>query len=144
MQKKDIIQLYIVGTLIIVLVVLTIRVFSGKKRRPPSAAALKSAGGAVAAKQGGATKELFTMLEEEVWGVELRRDPFFKQAQGSLSGPSLEGIVWDSRSPTAVINNKIVGLGGQIKGYTVVDIQKDRVILNDNVRNIKIPLKLFE
>ncbi|MCK4881406.1 MAG: hypothetical protein KAS92_00105 [Candidatus Omnitrophica bacterium] len=144
MQKKDIIQLYIVGTLIIVLVVLTIRVFSGKKRRPPSAAALKSAGEAVAAKQGGATKELFTMLEEEVWGVELRRDPFFKQAQGLLSGPSLEGIVWDSRSPTAVINNKIVGLGSQIKGYTVVDIQKDRVILNDNVRNIKIPLKLFE
>ena len=143
MQKKDIIQLCIVGILIIVLVFLTIRVFSGKKRIPPPALK-KGAGGEMAAEGKEGAKGLFARLEEGAKDLKIRRDPFFKKAQGSLSGPSLEGIVWDSKSPTAVINDKIVVIGSQIKGHTVVDIQKDRVIFSDNTRNIKFSLKLFE
>lgn len=44
---------------------------------------------------------------------------------------TLEGIMWSKENPEAIINDNIVKIGDQIDKNTVVDIEQDRVILND-------------
>jgi len=41
----------------------------------------------------------------------------------------LNGIVWDAKSPFAIINNTIVRVGDKIDSSRVKDIQRDSVIL---------------
>ena len=77
-----------------------------------------------------------------------RRDPFAllgaisseplstvqKTAVSPKSGGSsfrLEGIVWDSRRPTALINGTMVEVGSSIAGWKVIEIQENRVIISD-------------
>ncbi|MDD5449468.1 MAG: hypothetical protein PHO42_02595 [Candidatus Omnitrophica bacterium] len=66
------------------------------------------------------------------WG----RNPFLTRI--SLTDAGLAGILWDEKSPKAIIGGSIVGIGDKIGGNTVVDIQKDRVILNDGSENFEI------
>lgn len=50
--------------------------------------------------------------------------------KGSLT---LNGIVWDEKSPSALINSKVVGVGDEIDGHRVVEIEKEKVIvIKDN------------
>ncbi len=46
-------------------------------------------------------------------------------------GMVLSGILWDPESPTAVVENQVVGPGESVGPWRVVEIQKDRVILSD-------------
>lgn len=43
----------------------------------------------------------------------------------------LKGILWDARSPSAIVNDRVVSAGEQIGRWRVVEIQKNRVILSD-------------
>ena len=43
----------------------------------------------------------------------------------------LNGILWDPRVPSAVINNRVVEMGDWIGDWQVQAIEKDRVILSD-------------
>lgn len=43
----------------------------------------------------------------------------------------LNGILWDPKAPSAIINNRVVGVGEHLNGWEVVEIQKDKVILSD-------------
>ncbi len=75
------------------------------------------------------------------WG----RDPFFK-AKGSdpiisnsdnnQTGWILNGILYDKKSPTAVINKKIVKLGDKINGAKIIKITKTKVVLKDDNSDI--------
>jgi len=66
------------------------------------------------------------------WG----RDPFYR-AKGKNPVVSvkkqmdwiLNGILYDKKTPTAVINKKIVGIGDKINGAMIIDITKTKVIL---------------
>jgi hypothetical protein len=70
------------------------------------------------------------------WG----RDPFLpKGAAPSASG--LTGIIWDEKSPKALINDAIVGVGDKVGNNTVVKIEKDRVILNDGNKDFELKLE---
>jgi hypothetical protein len=42
---------------------------------------------------------------------------------------NLSGILWDDQIPTAIINSKVVKIGDLVFGKTVVDIEKDQVVL---------------
>ncbi len=73
------------------------------------------------------------------WG----RDPF-SLPQDSAITPitpitpttlNLNGIIWVKESPVAIINDNFVGIGDRIDGNTVVDITRDRVILNDGTND---------
>lgn len=68
-------------------------------------------------------------IEEMEWG----RDPFSStptEGQQIKDGvPILTGIIWDKAKPLAVINDDVVGIGGEVGGYKVTNIEKDRVIL---------------
>jgi hypothetical protein len=54
---------------------------------------------------------------------------------------SLGGIIWDSASPKALINDEIVQPGYMIGQYTVKEIKQDRVILNDGNKDIELTLQ---
>lgn len=69
------------------------------------------------------------------WG----RNPFELDAEKS-QGSILSGILWDRGNPQAVINGEIVDIGTKAGLYTVVDIQNDRVILNDGAKDFEIIL----
>lgn len=71
------------------------------------------------------------------------RDPFLpgiKQAiqnttysiRQFLMDYKISGILYDDKGPTAIINSKVVRIGDIIVGKTVVDIEKDKVILMEN------------
>jgi hypothetical protein len=63
----------------------------------------------------------------------------FSQKSGGLTG--LTGIIWDEKSPRAIIDDIVVGVGERAGEKTVVEIKKDRVILNDGTVNSEIQLK---
>lgn len=80
-------------------------------------------------------------LREE--SLEWVRDPFSgKTYKGTtLEGTGdlmLVGILWSRQKPTAIINNKICEIGTRINGYLVVNIQEDRVILNDGSKDLEL------
>ena len=71
------------------------------------------------------------------------RDPFLSSKDSNiLKAPgekkklvinlNLKGILWDKLVPTAIINSKVVKIGDLIFGKTVVDIEKNKVILMEN------------
>jgi hypothetical protein len=52
----------------------------------------------------------------------------------------LNGVLWDENEPAVIINDEILGIGDKIGLYTIVDIQKDKVILNDGTKNCELCL----
>ena len=71
------------------------------------------------------------------------RDPFLASLDSNiLRAPTenlepvvnlnLQGILWDKRVASAIINSKVVKIGDLIYGKTVVDIEQDKVILMEN------------
>lgn len=69
-----------------------------------------------------------------------KRNPFMLKAVSYSANNEvvLNGILWDSYSPRALINDKILGKGDKINQYTVYDIQQDKIILSDGVNNLEL------
>jgi hypothetical protein len=73
------------------------------------------------------------------WG----RNPFtLAKGVTALSGVNLMGILWDSKSPQAIINDAVVGINDTIEGNKVLDIQRDRVIIYNGKETLE--LRLWE
>ena len=76
------------------------------------------------------------------WG----RDPFSKQnvmdhSTVAISDLKLEGILWHSeKAPHAIINGEIVSKGDKIGDATVLEIQKEKVILTDGETKYELSL----
>ncbi len=45
--------------------------------------------------------------------------------------PDLKGIMWTERSPLAIVNGALAGVGDSVGTFTVSAIEKDRVIFKD-------------
>ncbi len=43
----------------------------------------------------------------------------------------LQGILWDPGAPTAILNNRVMGVGDRIGRWEVKEIQKDQVVVSD-------------
>ncbi|MBI3318819.1 MAG: hypothetical protein HYZ90_06755 [Candidatus Omnitrophica bacterium] len=43
------------------------------------------------------------------------------------------GILWDPKSPSAIVDNRVVSAGDSVGRWQVVEIQKDKVVLSDGV-----------
>ena len=54
---------------------------------------------------------------------------------------TLSGIIWSSKTPSAVINGSTVRVGDDIEGLEVVEILKDGVILDRRSERVKLKLK---
>jgi len=67
------------------------------------------------------------------------RDPFASgSGNGSLSGLSLSGIMWDPSTPVAIINGELVNVGDTIDRYRIVSITKDEVSVTDGVETFQL------
>lgn len=146
LQKKDKIQIAVTACLVVVLIVIMAKSFGGmkggktRKKKAPAPAAKT-----LAAKTAAVPRVSYEKLAAETKKLELKRDPFFRQVVGSPSTveePYLSGIVWDSAFPSAIINGKIVGVGEEIVGHIVTDIQKNRVILYNRETGVEVRLDI--
>ena len=43
----------------------------------------------------------------------------------------LQGVLWDPKAPTAIINNRVISKGDPVGRWEVEEIQKDQVVLSD-------------
>jgi hypothetical protein len=80
-------------------------------------------------------------IEEE--GQGWVRDPFSGKIYFAKEGDVslvLTGIIWDVKNPQVLINNRILRKGSRIEKYQILDIQKDRVILSDGLKQIELKL----
>lgn len=74
----------------------------------------------------------------KTWG----RNPF-TSARISASGVTglwLGGIIYNAQGGYALINNQIVHVGDEVNGNRIVDIKRDRVILNDGSKDFELKL----
>lgn len=72
-------------------------------------------------------------------GAAWDRDPFaietsLRESEWSISDLTLEGVMWDEKEPYAVINGEVVKKGDKLGKTTVVQIQKDSVIVSDGTK----------
>ena len=58
----------------------------------------------------------------------------------TLPGVKLEGITWDEKSPLAIINGKVVGIGDIVSGAEIKEIKENEVIFDANGKDITIKL----
>ncbi|MFH1414393.1 MAG: hypothetical protein ABIG56_06060 [Candidatus Omnitrophota bacterium] len=89
----------------------------------------------------GGLKENGKWKEEERLGWV--RCPFSGRAYISTEGAIgliLTGINWDQEKAIAIINNKILMTGEKVGPYTVVSIEKEKVILNDGADKLELRL----
>ena len=145
MTKKDKIQLIITLGLGVVLIFVVIQAFQGKGR--PKQKAASQAAGVTGLNGTGLPKLLvYDNLEKQAAEVKLERDPFeIVKVQSTLDGKPvliLMGISWDEQEPIAIINDTVLKKGSAIEGHTVVDIFKDKIILNDGNTNLELKLQL--
>ncbi|MCK5580234.1 MAG: hypothetical protein KAJ18_03070 [Candidatus Omnitrophica bacterium] len=151
LNKKEIIQLSISGILLLILAVFLIPSIQKKAKKTRRAKSPVGITTETLAAQAGSEpdvvdRKFYGKLEKETEDLEVTRDPFFpaprRTADETSSDLHLMGIAWDSVTPTAIINNRIVQIGTRIDKYTVIDIQKDRVILSGEQYNFELMLNL--
>ena len=74
---------------------------------------------------------------EELMQLAWNRDPFVRGAStDGAAGLSLVGIFWDAHEPLAMIGDETVGVGAQIGGFRVMQIDPDRVLLSDGNQTV--------
>lgn len=106
-------------------------------------------------------KELMDLIEADrgslggtvasSWGG---RNPFDGVASKALLVPDVEvkdlfkdkkivlsGILWSGQRPNAIINNKVVGIGGDVEGLKIKEIKEGMVVLSDGVNEMVLSLR---
>ncbi|PIP68653.1 MAG: hypothetical protein CO035_05090 [Candidatus Omnitrophica bacterium CG_4_9_14_0_2_um_filter_42_8] len=79
------------------------------------------------------------------WG----RDPFLLDAstnsiqEQDVEDLALNGIMSDKQNPYAIINNDVVKLGDKVGGMTVIEINENNVVLDENGERHTLELNLY-
>ncbi|MCX5710266.1 MAG: hypothetical protein NT088_06060, partial [Candidatus Omnitrophica bacterium] len=71
------------------------------------------------------------------------RCPFSGKSYSAAEGRqdlTLSGIMWSPKNPLAVINDRIVKAGDKILGSVVIEIDKEKVILNNGSADFELKL----
>ncbi|PIW68467.1 MAG: hypothetical protein COW10_02425 [Candidatus Omnitrophica bacterium CG12_big_fil_rev_8_21_14_0_65_42_8] len=80
---------------------------------------------------------------DENWG----RDPFLLDTSNVkeqvLGDMTLNGIVADRESPYAIINNDVVKLGDKVNGMTIIEINENNVVLDENGQRHTLELNVY-
>ncbi len=144
LKKKDILELAIT---IVLLFILSAIVIATLKRTSP-AGRVRMGRVTPVLKQGPGVQNRgsFKKLQEESKNLKLRRDPFMPAGAGYIEGISVQeglvltGIAWNQDEPLAIINDALVRKGDRIGANKVVEIEHDKVTLNDGSRDISLTL----
>jgi len=87
-----------------------------------------------------------TIDVEKYLSLEWGRDPFYRpKAAGAVAvavqnQPEvwiLSGILYDQKTPTAIINRKIVGIGDKIDGARIVSITRSEVVIRPDNSSLR-------
>lgn len=71
-----------------------------------------------------------------------KRNPFSSGREASTASElTLNGIIWDKPKPKAMIGDAIVVKGDTIGKNRVIDIQKDKVVLNDGTKDFELEME---
>ena len=88
---------------------------------------------------------LYDKLSKErvgLWEKEWARDPFVPQQTvtsiAKIVNLTLNGILWDEKTPKAIVNEKTLLIGDTIYGYTVVQIKLRSVVLKTGEKSIEL------
>ncbi|MFC1703884.1 hypothetical protein ACFL1E_03755 [Candidatus Omnitrophota bacterium] len=156
MNKKSIIEFVITGILVLVLIGLVVNQMKKSKSAPRArkhsvdeimAKEMLFAKGNSAATIDTTSGGLFERLEREAEGFPLMRDPFVfgpprPDSPLAVQSLHLQGVIWDEKTPQAVINDNIVGIGDSLGAHTVKQIKPDSVVVSDGTNDFE--LKLWE
>lgn len=90
-----------------------------------------------------------SVTEPESWDkLRWGRDPFLLDAstnaqEEGVEDLSLNGIMPDKQNPYAIINNEVVKLGDKVGGMTVIEINENSVVLDENGQRHTLELNLY-
>ena len=137
LDKKGRIELVVTAGFILVFLFILYGKYSSAKNKKTAPVLTPQAYMPAAAIKQGATERLKNMN----WG----RDPFmfgtakiYSDEDGALA---LNGIAWDEKAPSAIINNKVVKVGDEVAGNKVADIRKDKVIVTKDGSSYELNLR---
>jgi len=128
MNKKKI-ELIITAFLVVFLIFFLLNgIKKGKERKSPKVSKRKVESFNLP------VKNSFDPLDNKFNQMEWIRDPF-KIAVVTLSraGHSghLKGIIWDALQPVAIFGDRLLEVGDRIKGFKILEIKNESVILSD-------------
>jgi len=144
MDKKQQVQVIITAVLGLVMIFAWMNTFkflakrsSARSSRPVSAAVSAANTNLIVS-----PSKILTQNENNTdWG----RDPFsgkvysFSHEVGA--DLNLTGIIFDGKSPQALINDKIAGVGAIVSGWRILEIKPNKVTLSDGTNKIELKLK---
>lgn len=149
LNQKDKTELIFTAGLIVVFVVLLVAFLGRTKKGPgPSKSFLpkiffSSPKFTYDAQRNKGTPFILDKAAGEI--IDIKRDPFtFGLNQGAEldlgANLSLKGILWDEGNPSVVINESVLKTGDMVSGYTVKQILKDSVILQNGQSTLELKL----
>jgi hypothetical protein len=69
--------------------------------------------------------------------AETLRDPFTfgpREGTSEASPMTLIGVLWNAPKPLAIVGDRMVGLGDQVGGWEIVQIQEDGIVIQRDDR----------
>ena len=139
MQNKKVVALIVLAVLALISLIYGITA-SSKGRVKSAAAAERQAAIALPedAKNVVSTERRARRSQFKTW----KRNPFASGLTASTTTElTLNGIIWNKTKPKAMIGDAIVVKGDTIGANKVVDIQPDRVILNDGTKDFELKIE---
>jgi hypothetical protein len=88
--------------------------------------------------------KFYERLSRVAEALPIDRDPFsfaYTGPKGSRDGLELVGILWESGTPTAIINQAFLKAGDSTSQFNVVKVLQDRVVLRDRTGEFELRLK---
>lgn len=134
MKDKKVIILIVLGIFAFFSIIHGI-ITPGGKRRVATEVTSGSAGIDIVRGSGSDTRRA-VRTQYKSW----KRSPFVPGARAS-TGLSVSGIIWSKTNPKAMVGDTLVKKGDTVGGNKVVDIKKDRVILNDGNKDFELKLE---
>lgn len=138
MRDKKLILLIGLSVVAIISLVYGIVTPSKMRRNLESKAGTVQAASAGQISETGGTVRQLRRSDFALWG----RNPFLSRETPAHAGTRLvlNGIAWDEKNPRAVINDRILSVGGEVAGNKVVKIEPHRVLLSDGVNDMELRL----
>ena len=133
-MKKNTIEIIVTSVLVVVLFLVVSKSFAPlwKKKsraREKKASIIRRAKKTLVDE----TRPLLERQEERIKSLGWGRDPFFlgriEESEGDLI---LHGIIWDEKTPSAIINDTVVEVGDQIGGIKIVEITRSSVKIDES------------
>ena len=145
MKRKETIEITVIVIFVIVLLINVPNIFKKDKVVPKAKTkvSIPASGKTQETKiRSVSPEEIFKRLGNKAKSLKWTRDPFVHSSNSVVTrNLKLVGIVWDGEESRALIGDAIIRIGDKIGGNTVVDIKKERVILNDGAELFELKLQ---